>query len=181
VEAAIKATQNNRRITKSNLFPGLSAVVDYGFQGKKYEFDDQSSYWMASLVLEWNIFKGFQDQARMENAALETKKIETQLEELKKQLELQVREAYKNFMLAQRQIEVADKRVRSSEESFKIINKKYQQGMAAMVEFLDARNNMTNAQINQILANYDYHSRFAELERVLGYYNLNQMEQNYED
>ena len=84
-------------------------------------------------------------------------------------------------MLAQKQIEVTKKQAQSSEASFKIINKKYSEGMAAMVEFLDARSNMTRAQINRLLANYEYHRSFAELERVIAYYTLNESEENYED
>jgi outer membrane protein TolC len=181
LETGIKAADNNRKINKSEYFPGLSIVADYGFQGPKYQFNEDDAYWMASMVLEWNIFRGLQDQAKVEQAALEQKKLMVKLQELKLQLELQVRDVYNRFMLSQKKIDVANKQAFSSEESFKIINRKYNEGMAALVEFLDARNNMTNSQINRILANYDYHSTFAELERVTSYYHLNNMEEDHED
>ena len=181
MQTVIEATDNNRKIKKSNYFPGLSAVADYGFQGEKFQFSDQDDYWMASLVLKWNIFQGFQDQARIEQAALETRKMQVKLQELRRQLELQVRDVYNRFMLAQKKIEVANKQAISSEASFNIINKKYKEGRAAMVEFLDARNNMTNSQINRLLANYDYHAGFAELERVTSFYKLNDMEDSHEN
>ena len=181
MQTVIEATDNNRKIKKSSYFPGLSAVADYGFQGEKFQFSDQDSYWMASLVLKWNFFQGFQDQARIEQAALETRKMQVKLQELRRQLELQVRDVYNRFMLAQKKIEVANKQAISSEASFNIINKKYKEGMAAMVEFLDARNNMTNSQINRLLANYDYHASFAELERVTSFYKLNDMEDRHEN
>jgi outer membrane protein TolC len=181
MQTVIEATDNNRKIKKSNYFPGLSAVADYGFQGEKFQFSDQDDYWMASLVLKWNIFQGFQDQARIEQATLETRKMQVKLQELRRQLELQVRDVYNRFMLAQKKIEVANKQAISSEASFNIINKKYKEGMAAMVEFLDARNNMTNSQINRLLANYDYHASFAELERVTSFYKLNDTEDSHEN
>ena len=181
LQHAISAADNNRKISGSKFYPGLSAVVDYGFQGEEYRFDQDHDYWAASLVLEWNIFNGFQDQARVQTAKLESRKLQIQYEEIKQQLELQVREAYNNFMLAQKRIDVANKQTISSEASFRIINKKYQQGMSPMVEFLDARTNMTRAQINRILSNYDYHARFAELERVISYYTIPEKEGNHED
>jgi len=181
LRSAIEASQDNRKIVRSNYIPGLSAVVDYGIQGESYEFSGRDDYWMASLVFEWNIFRGFQDQARSESATLQIRKLETRLLELKQQLKLQVRSAYNNFMLAQKQIEVTNKQAQSSESSFKIVNKKYSEGMAAMIEFLDARSNMTRAQINRLLANYEYHRSFAELERVIAYYTINESEGNYED
>jgi outer membrane protein TolC len=92
-----------------------------------------------------------------------------------------VRDVYNRFMLSQKTIQVAKKQMVSSEASFDIISQKYQQGMVALIEFLDARNTMTNAQINSILANYDYHASFAELERVTSFYKLNNMEEKNED
>ncbi len=59
MQTVIEATDNNRKIKKSSYFPGLSAVADYGFQREKFQFSDQDDYWMASLVLKWNIFQGF--------------------------------------------------------------------------------------------------------------------------
>ncbi len=181
LQTAIKASDNNRKLNKSKYFPGLSVVGDYGVQGQKFQFYEEDRYWMASLVLEWNLFRGFQDQARIEQADLETRKIQVKLQELQRQLELQVRDVYNRFMLAQKKIEVAKKQAISSEESFKIINRKYSEGIVALVEFLDARRNMTNSQINRILSNYDYHASFAELERVTSFYKLNKMEEHYED
>jgi outer membrane protein TolC len=156
-------------------------VADYGFQGPKYQFYEDDAYWMASMVFEWNLFRGLQDQAKIEQAALEMRKMQVKLQELKMQLELQVRDVYNRFMLSQKKIEVANKLALSSEKSYEIVNKKYNEGMAALIEFLDARNNMTNSQINRILANYDYHASFAELERVTSYYKLNNTEENHDD
>jgi outer membrane protein len=181
LETGLKAADNSRKIKKSNYFPGVSIVADYGFQGPKYQFYEDDAYWMASMVFEWNLFRGLQDQAKIEQAALEMRKMQVKLQELKLQLELQVRDAYNRFMLSQKKIEVANKLALSSEKSYEIVNKKYNEGMAALVEFLDARNNMTNSQINRILANYDYYTSFAELERVTSFYKLNDMEENHED
>ena len=181
METGLEAADNSRKIKKSEYFPGVSVVADYGFQGPKYQFYEDDAYWMASMVFEWNLFRGLQDQAKIEQAALEMRKIQVKLQELKMQLELQVRAVYNRFMLSQKKIEVANKLAFSSEKSYEIVNKKYNEGMAAMVEFLDARNIMTNSQINRILANYDYHASFAELERVTSYYKLNDMEENHED
>jgi outer membrane protein TolC len=181
METGLEAADNSRKIKKSEYFPGVSVVADYGFQGPKYQFYEDDAYWMASMVFEWNLFRGLQDQAKIEQVALEMRKMQVKLQELKMQLELQVRAVYNRFMLSQKKIEVANKLAFSSEKSYEIVNKKYNEGMAAMVEFLDARNIMTNSQINRILANYDYHASFAELERVTSYYKLNDMEENHED
>jgi outer membrane protein TolC len=172
LEYAISASHNSKNIAKSNYWPGITAVVDYGFQGKEYRFTNKDDFWMASLVFNWNIFKGFQDNAKVERAELEKRKIETQYEELKKQIELQARQAYDNLILAYKKIEVSQTQLISSSSSFNIVNKKYQQGMITQVEFIDARTNLTNAQINSILANYDFFIDYTVLERITAQYIL---------
>ena len=172
LEYAISASENSKSVAQSNYWPGITAVVDFGFQGEEYKFSTKDDYWMASVVLNWNIFNGFQDNAKVEQAKLEKRKIETQYEELKKQIELQVKQAFDNILLAYKKIEVSNVQLVSSKASFKIINKKYQQGMITQVEFIDARTNLTNAQINSILANYDYFIDYAVLERISALYNL---------
>jgi outer membrane protein TolC len=172
LEYAISASHNSKNIAQSNYWPGITAVLDYGFQGEEYRFTNKDDFWMASLVLNWNLFQGFQDKSKVESAELEKRKIETQYEELKKRIELQTRQAYDNVILAYKKIEVSQTQLISSKASFDIINKKFQQGMITQVEFIDARTNLTNAQINSILANYDFFIDYAVLERISALYVL---------
>jgi len=60
IKKAISASDESAAIVRSRYFPGINAVVDYGFQGEEYRFTDKDDFWMASLVMEWNLFKGFQ-------------------------------------------------------------------------------------------------------------------------
>ena len=163
-------TKKNTSITKTSFIPGINGVLDYGFQGEQYRFTEDDDFWMASLVLQWNLFKGFQDKARYEQSRLEEKKLTTKYEEFKKQIELQVKQVFDNFHIAQKSIDAAYQQLNSAKASFKIINKKYEQGMSAQIEFLDARNSLTNAEINLILKIYDYYIKCAEIERISATY-----------
>ena len=153
-------------ISRSHYFPSLSAVLDYGFQGEKYRFTDRDDYWMASAVLQWNLFNGFQDQAQYEISQLEQKKYQLQEQQLIEQIKLEVRQAYDNCESALQQIEVARDRRQSAKSSFDMVRKKYEQGMASQIEFLDARSQFTNAGINAIIAHYNFFICRAELERI---------------
>ncbi len=172
LRTGIEAAGESRSISKSAYFPGVNAVVDYGFQGEEYRFDKDHDFWTASVVLEWNIFNGLQDKARVAQATLEQRRLETQLTELNKQIELEIRQTYDNFKIAQKKIEVAEKQLVSARASFELIQKKYQQGAANLIEFLDARSNFTGAEISRLIAYYDYYASYAQLERSTAYYNL---------
>jgi len=168
LQYAINAAGNGASALKSNYLPGLTAVLDYGYQGEEYKFGKDDDYWMGSVVLQWNLFKGFQDHAKIEYATLEQKKLQIQFDQLKQQIALQVRQAYDNYKIAQKTVEVAQEQLGTSRESYKIINKKYEQGMVPYIEFLDARTNLTESEINLALTKYDYSVKCTELEKVAG-------------
>ena len=172
LKTGIEAADDARKIRKSTYYPGLNAVIDYGYQGEHYNFDKKHDFWTASLVLDWNLFNGMQDKARIEQASLEKQRLLAQLDELNKQIELQIRQSYDNFIAARKKTEVAEKRRISARSSFNLMEKKYQQGAANLVEFLDARSNLTNAELSRLIAYYEYYAYYSELERATAYYHL---------
>lgn len=172
INKAFSASEKKTSIIKSRYYPGLNGVVDYGFQGEEYSFTDKDDFWRASLVLQWNLFNGLQDKAKLQQARLESKKLSTREEEIKRQIELEVERIYDNLMVARKTIDVSEKRVGSAKSSFKIIRKKFEGGGAAQVEYLDAQTTLTNAAINAILTKYDYLITYARFERIVALYEL---------
>ncbi len=163
---AIEAASNNVRLATSTFLPAVIFVLDYGIQGEYYRFSDEDDFWMGSLLLEWNLFDGFQKRAKRGRAVVEKKQLEMNLQELQNQIRLQLQEAFDNLAVAKKAIASAEDRVSSAQKSFDIIRKKYSEGMSPQIEFLDARTSLTNAQVNWIIAQHDYHIKYAELERV---------------
>jgi outer membrane protein TolC len=170
IEKAISATEKNAAIVRSNYYPGVNAVLDYGYQGVDYDFSKDSDFWMASVVLQWNLFRGFQDKAKLERVYLEKKKLSAQEEEIRNQIELEVERIFDNLTVARKTIDVARQQVESAQASFKIIRKKYEEGVSAQVEYLDAQTTLTNAAINEVISTYDYYITYADFERIVALY-----------
>lgn len=165
-KSLVEIAEDNSGIANSKYYPGLALAVDYGFQGEKYKFSKDDDYWMASLVLNWNIFNGFKDNAQAEKAELEIRKNSLQIIELQNKIRLQVREAYQNTKAAEKIIKTANKQLISSESAFRIINRKYEEGMASQIEFIDAQNQLLQSQISKLFAKYNYLESYSELEKV---------------
>jgi outer membrane protein len=170
--AGLEAARSGIKLNRSAFLPGVFAVLDFGFQGEQYRFGKEDDFWIASAILEWNLFNGFQDRAKIQQATLEKKKIETRRQELENQIKLEVREAWHNLMIAVKDLQSTRDRLDSQKKSFEIMDKKYQQGMALQVEYLDARNNYLQSEIQQVVATFDYHIRQAEFERTVAGYDL---------
>ncbi|MBN1351213.1 TolC family protein [candidate division KSB1 bacterium] len=166
LSTAMKIAQHSADLSRSTFLPTMTGVFDYGFQGEAYRFTADDDYWMGSIVLQWNLFNGFQDAAKKQYALLERNKLEAQLAELNAKIELQVQEAYDALIVAQKAIHSANEREKSARKSFDIICKKFEQGMAPQIEYINARTALTNAEIAHTIAKYDCQIKYAIFEHV---------------
>jgi outer membrane protein TolC len=176
LRVGIGAAEAAVKVHTSSFLPNLSLGVDYGFQGNEYDFGANQDYLVVSLVAQWNIFNGFQDAARRQQASLEVSRLRTQLDELENQIALQVRITFNDAAVAKAAIATANDRLASAQKSFALVAKKYAQGAAAQVEYIDARTAFTNAGINQIITAYDYYIKYAQLERAAGLYPIDDLQ-----
>ena len=154
------------RMNQSGRLPDMFIVVDYGFQGAEYRFNSDQDYIQASAILSWNIFSGFQNRAKIRQSVLEKEIIDKQIEEAKKQIELQVINTLYELLTAEKGIVTSEARVQNAREGFRLVKRKYEEGQANLIEFIDARIMLTQSEENLILSKYKYLSCFAEFEKV---------------
>ena len=157
-------------LNRYNMAPTLSGAVDYGIQGERYEFGPDADFVMASLVLEWKLFRGFENRAKIQKAAIEKYILEEKYNELEKQINLYVIDAFYELAAAIEAVVSARTQRESAVKAFDLINKKYNQGQSNLLEFIDARTSATNALLNLILAQYDFEISQAAYERALAIY-----------
>jgi outer membrane protein len=169
----IRKLENYKKITglqvkmnQSQKFPDLFAVADYGFQGEEYVFNSKQDYMQASAILTWNLFEGFGNKARIRQAILQKEMAESQLEEAKKQIELQVIGVMNELSADDKGIAAAESQLKNARESYRIVEKKYGEGQSSLIEYIDARTSMTQANESLIISKFRYLSAFAEFEKI---------------
>ncbi len=168
VANAMAAAGHAVKLHKAAVLPTVSAVFDYGFQGEKYSFTGADDYWMGSVLFSWNLFRGGQDRAKKKQALYQRESLQAQKTELEKQIVLQVQDAFYSLEVARKAIISSETVFESSQEAFRIVDKKYRQGMVPQIEYTQARNDFTTAGIEHIVAIYDYYIKEAELRKVCG-------------
>jgi outer membrane protein len=172
LQHAQAAAANHAKLNRSSFLPGIAAVVDYGFQGETYRFTKQDDYWMASLVLNWNLFNGFQDDARKQQALLEKAILEKQQQEAEARMRLQLQDALRSLQVARQVLTAADETQRSADASLRIVAKKYEQQMVTQVEYIQARNEATAARTARLVAVFDLRIKETQLELAAVLYPL---------
>lgn len=155
---------------RSSGLPDVFFLADYGFQGEDYRFNKNQDYLQASLVLTWDLFNGFRNRSRIKQSLVQKELVEHRLEEARSQIEMQVIHVISEIDATEAAIRSAENQVRSAREGFRLVNRKYGEGQSSLIEFLDARNAMTQAETSLIILRYKHLSNLAEFEKVISGY-----------
>lgn len=175
LDAAAAAASDQARVARSRFLPEVSFALDAGTQGRSYGLGDDQRFVIGSVVLSWNLFNGFRDRARLDQAQIETRRLEARREALAQQVELQVQTALDDVHVAQRSLKTANARVQAARESFRITRRRAEEGRANQVTFLDARTARTEAELNLNVTRYTLLRRLAELEYAAGLYPMSSL------
>jgi outer membrane protein len=158
---------------KGSALPGLFAAVDYGFQGEEYTFTADDDFLLASLVLRWDIFNGMTNRNRIARTRIEGEKLSVIQNETEMKIRMQVVNHYYGVLAALDAINAAEKQLLSSRSAFRLIDRKYREDRATLLEYIDARTSYTTAETNLIIATNDYFISMAELEYATAGADLN--------
>ncbi len=161
-------SDNQIDLNKGSNRPTVNLVGDYGFQGTTYAFGRDDDYAMGSLVLSWNLFNR-SNKAKTQQAEISKREILNQKSEAQQQISLQVINAWHQAQTAFQQIELSDSAIKSTQSAYQLVEKKYRQGQANLIELTNARTQLTNAQLKKIIAQFDLQSKQAELEYAGGF------------
>lgn len=172
LSAAVRSAEAERRAAQTAYLPTVSIAVEGGIQGETYGFDGDKPFALASVVLRWNLFNGFSDRARVDQARATTRRLELQRTETERRIDLQVQQALDDVRVARRALATAQARLRAARSSFRLTNRRYEVGRASQVEFTDARTTLTEAEVNLAVTRADLLARLADLEFAAGLYPL---------
>ncbi len=167
-EGGLQANELLVSLSRGNaILPKINLVGDAGYQGTQYKFSDAQRYWFFQFNLSWDLFKGGEKQAKVQQAKIDYQITENKMQQLKKQIELQVIQSYHEFKAAQRSFITSQSGVKSTEKSFQIIRSKYNEGQAIMLEYLDAENKLTTARMTLAINTYELLRREAALQKTI--------------
>jgi outer membrane protein TolC len=139
-----------------------------GFQGFGYTFDQEQAYVLAQVGLTYDLFDGGQRRSKTQEARLQAEKVRLQTNEAQRQVAMQVTAAWNDFEVAQNALQTAQSGLSAAEASFRIVSNKYRANQALLLEFLDAQNRVTTAQLQRVLAWSDVLLKEAALKQAAG-------------
>jgi outer membrane protein len=130
-------------------------VAPYGYEG-------------VALNVDIPIFNGHLFSARRQAAHYESLAANQRVRNLQQQIERDVRNAWIAASTAWQRIPVTEQLIKQAQLALELAQGRYNLGLASIVEITQAQLNLTQAQIENVSARYDYQSAYAQLQYAIG-------------
>jgi len=163
-----EAARAQLRGARAALKPSLSLGIDAGTQGEDYRLGPGYNFIAGSLVLTWKFFDGGANRAEAAQARIAARTTELQRDELALRVQLEVQQAVDRLQTAADSLSTARARDEAARAAFRIASSKRDAGTINQVEFIDARNALTGAELNLNLTRFSLLDRGAELQYAAG-------------
>jgi outer membrane protein TolC len=155
---------------KSGYKPTVQVFAGYNWFNSSFSTDVGNSLdgWNAGGQMTWNLFDGLLTHGKVVQANALHDKSKNDLADQSRQIELQVRTAYSDFIEAK---EVLDSQLKVQEEADEALREaraRAEAGTGTQLDVLDAETSLTQARTTDVLALHDYATARAKLERAIG-------------
>ncbi|MBI1354068.1 MAG: hypothetical protein GC160_06960 [Acidobacteria bacterium] len=124
--------------------------------------------WLAGVGMRWDLWKGGETQARIDQAAAGQAQAEAARRRAASAAELEVRQAWTAFSTATERLRVAGAAIEQAEESLRIVRNRYQAGLEDVTSLLRSENALTGARFQRLAALYDQRVARAKLDHAAG-------------
>jgi TolC family type I secretion outer membrane protein len=147
--------------------PSINATG--GYLWRSYDIDQRFlNSWNIGLNLVLPLFQGFAIDAGVEQAKANLSNSEAENDLTLQNVKLDVQQQFSNLQLAQSKITATKSLVNQSEETLKLAEGRYSQGVGSPIEITDARVALFNAQASYIQTLYDYQVAYVRLQKAMG-------------
>jgi outer membrane protein TolC len=152
---------------KNYWIPKLSTYADLGSQGFDWNFDSQSRYLMWGLNFSMQVFQGGRNQNQIQRNVLGLQAVQRQKELVNQKLNLglQVQRNEVKTLLAS--LQSSEKKLLSATAYLNLVDRGFKEGSQSLLEYIDARNQYTQAALQKNISSYKLQMALAQLERQL--------------
>ncbi|MBL9137395.1 MAG: TolC family protein [Verrucomicrobiales bacterium] len=171
---ALRAAEALRREgvvdARAGQLPSLQAFAGYGVRRSQFgeNLTSELHGWNAGVQASWNIFDGRLTRGRIVEATARQEQATLDYDNAARQISVEVRTAYSNFIEAREVLESQKKVVEQATEALRLATARSEAGSGTQLDVLGAQTALTEARTTQNLASRDYLVALARLQRATG-------------
>ena len=152
---------------KNYWVPKLSIYADLGSQGFDWNFDSQSRYLMWGLNFSMPVFQGGRNQNQIQRNVIGLQSVQRQKELVNQKLNLGLQTQRNEVKTLLAALKSSEKKLVSASAYLKLVDRGFKDGSQSLLEFIDARNQYTQAALQKNISAYKLQMAMAQLERQL--------------
>ena len=166
-KARVLAAQFTLRAAKAERYPILQAQGFYGDEGLHF-FSNSHGVFQITGSVQFNIFDGGRIRGDVLESNSELRNRRNELENLRGQIDYEVRSALLDLKSAGDQVDVAKSNLQLANETLRQARDRFAAGVTNTVEVVQAQQTLADANDNLISAQYQYNVAKVELARSTG-------------
>ena len=172
--AALRKTEQLRREDIVNAQAGSKPAIQiyggYQFQSPIFveDLSHQLNGWEAGVNVSWSPWDGGLTRGRVVEAEARHDRAQVDIHDSQRQIELEVRTAYSQFVNAKEVLESQKKVQEQAEEALRLAEARMHAGTGTQLDVLDAQTSLTDARTTQVQALHDYSVARSRLQRATG-------------
>ncbi len=166
IKGGERALMLQKKMNQAYQTPKIGLALDAGFQGFGFKVWDRQAYGLLGLQLDIPLYTGKSQTVKTQQNEIELRKLQAQTAEVLQQIQLQIQIAKTNRATAFEAFKVNDAELVFSKEYYRLTERRYREGQALQIEVVDARTQMTTAELKRSLSHFTVLMREIELERA---------------
>ncbi|NMH88898.1 TolC family protein [Flavivirga algicola] len=143
------------------------------FEGKKIDYMDQFDNNLNTVVgisVQMPLFNGFRAKNNVKLQKIQLEESQLELQNTKLLFKQSIQQAHNNMETAYNKYHVLLEQVAAFEESYRVNEVRFNNGVSNIVNYIVSKNNMDNAKLNLSRAKYEYLLRVKVLDFYRGIY-----------
>jgi outer membrane protein len=165
INTGLKLYDAQLKLNRSYYIPRLSSFLDLGSQSSDFMFNTQSRYYFIGLQVDIPVYNGNRNKFKIQQTKFDIQSSELQKIFVSAQLQMAAEVTQNNLKSAYATYRSSEKQLVSAKAYFKLIDKGFKEGINSLIEFIDARNQVTNSELQVNINRYKVLSQLAEYER----------------
>ena len=158
------------KLARASRLPSLAISGTYNFWADKFNFerDTWQNYYSVNLALSVPLFNGFSTSARVAQSKAAIRELDLTTQGFLDMVEFEVSQALLKLNEAKESLLSQEKNVEQAEESLRIAELNFSEGMATTLDVSSAQAALTQAKTNYSQALFDYVISLAQLDKAMG-------------
>lgn len=166
--ASASAAQAQLRSTKSVYWPTLTLSGSYSYNGSSVRNYDLTNQRQLNLGINWAIFNKFVRERNVANQVSAIEIADATAAEAKRQVRATVISQLAALDAAQTRIGITETSVVAAREDLRVQQERYRLGAATIVEVLTSQEALNQAEVDVVIARFDFLRARAQIEAALG-------------